>query len=63
MTRWKIGPVWTDAQSPVPQAYVESPPPPDKPCDQRCTDCAVRGCLAALEPAEVAAAVGTLLRV
>lgn len=61
VTRWKIGPVWTDATSPVPQEYIDSEPPPGKPCDQRCTDCAERGCLLALGVGDVLPRVRTMI--
>lgn len=53
VTRWKIGPVWTDATSRIPQEYIEREPPPGEPCDQRCTNCPTHGCLAALGVGDV----------
>jgi ADP-heptose:LPS heptosyltransferase len=51
VSRWQIGPVWTDAASRVPHGFIDSPPPQG--CDLRCPSCEHRGCLAAVGVADV----------
>jgi ADP-heptose:LPS heptosyltransferase len=51
VSRWRIGPVWTDRDASVPHEFLERRPPGG--CDLTCPRCRHLGCLAALESAEV----------
>lgn len=51
VSRWQIGPVWTDATSPVSHSFIDQAPPGG--CDLRCERCSHLGCLAAVEVDDV----------
>jgi len=51
VTRWRIGRVWNDPGARAKQEFLERAPPQG--CDMRCPACQHRGCLSAVEVAEV----------
>jgi heptosyltransferase III len=53
--RWQIAPIWMDLRPGSGHHYLEKAPPQG--CDLGCAACAHLGCLSAIEPAEVIAAV------
>lgn len=59
VSRWQIGPVWTDATAPTTHAFIDRAPPQG--CDLRCPRCVHRGCLTALDADSVLARVRVAL--
>lgn len=53
ITRWQIGPVWTDAGAWPRQKFIDRAPPNG--CDMKCPSCAHRSCLNTLSVEEVLA--------